>query len=151
MELYEKYAGQICRFLYSITGEWDTAEELTQETFARAWKNRDSFREEASVSSWLCGIAKNLWKEELRKRKREVPLSDDIPAPEPTDNEEKIRLYRAMQELDAETREVMLLRLTGDLSFRDIGEIMGHTEVWARTRFYRGKEKLITRLRGGVR
>lgn len=52
-------------------------------------------------------------------------------------------LYRAMQQLDAETREVIHLRLAGDFSFRDIGDILGHSEVWARVRFYRGKEKLV--------
>ncbi|ATG66364.1 hypothetical protein D9Y79_09670 [Campylobacter coli] len=48
-----------------------------------------------------------------------------------------------MQQLDAETREVIHLRLAGDFSFRDIGDILGHSEVWARVRFYRGKEKLV--------
>ena len=48
-----------------------------------------------------------------------------------------------MQQLDAETREVIHLRLAGGFSFRDIGEILGHSEVWARVRFYRGKEELV--------
>ena len=49
----------------------------------------------------------------------------------------------SFQQLDAETREVIHLRLAGDFSFRDIGDILGHSEVWARVRFYRGKEKLV--------
>ena len=47
-----------------------------------------------------------------------------------------------MQQLDADTREVIHLRLAGDFSFRDIGDILGKSEVWARVRFYRGKEEL---------
>lgn len=53
-----------------------------------------------------------------------------------------------MQRLDADTREVMHLRLSGDFSFREIGEILGRSEVWARVRFYRGKGEL-TKLLGG--
>ena len=53
-----------------------------------------------------------------------------------------------MQRLDADTREVMHLRLSGDFSFREIGEILGRSEVWARVRFYRGKSEL-TKLFGG--
>ena len=56
--------------------------------------------------------------------------------------ESRLALYRAMQQLDADTREVIHLRLAGDFSFRDIGDILGKSEVWARVRFYRGKEEL---------
>lgn len=51
-------------------------------------------------------------------------------------------LYRAMQRLDGDTREVIHLRLAGDFSFREIGDILEKSEVWARVRFYRGKEEL---------
>ena len=51
-------------------------------------------------------------------------------------------LYSAMQKLDADTREVIHLRIAGEFSFRDIGEILGRSEVWARVRFYRGKQEL---------
>ncbi|EPA5119826.1 EamA family transporter, partial [Campylobacter coli] len=67
----------------------------------------------------------------------------DNPTKEFENRQERFALYRAMQQLDAETREVIHLRLAGDFSFRDIGDILGHSEVWARVRFYRGKEKLV--------
>ena len=57
---------------------------------------------------------------------------------------------RALQKLAPETREVIYLRLAGEFSFGEIGEILGRSEVWARVRFYRGKEEL-TRLMGGDR
>lgn len=63
----------------------------------------------------------------------------DNPTKEFENRQERFALYRAMQQLDAETREVIHLRLAGDFSFRDIGDILGHSEVWARVRFYRGK------------
>ncbi len=57
-------------------------------------------------------------------------------------------LYRAMQQLDRDTREVIHLRLAGDFSFRDIGDILGRCEVWSRVRFYRGKQRLMEQLGG---
>lgn len=57
-------------------------------------------------------------------------------------SENKIKLYEALQKLDANTREVMYLRLTGDLTFKEIGQILHKNENWAKVTFYRGKQKL---------
>ena len=116
-------------------------------------KSLDTFRGDCSPQTWLCAIAKRLWYKELERRKRFAPLPEDAPAPdspvrETEERERRLALYRAMQRLDADTREVMHLRLSGDFSFREIGEILGRSEVWARVRFYRGKSEL-TKLFGG--
>ena len=151
-DLYKLHAQAVYRYLFSLIGEPDTAEELTQETFCQALKNIDTYRGESTPQVWLCAIAKRLWFKELERRKRTVfaeesdlsriAASDD-PAKAYEDQQQRLALYRAMQKLDAETREVIHLRLAGDFSFRDIGEILGHSEVWARVRFYRGKEELV--------
>lgn len=150
-DYYELYAQGVYRFLFSLICEGDTAEELTQETFYQALKNMDTYRGESSPQVWLCGIAKRLWYKELERRKRMVVLEESgfshIPAPgdpvkELEDKQDRMDLYRAMQKLDSQTREVIHLRLAGDFSFRDIGDILGRSEVWARVRFYRGKEAL---------
>ena len=57
-------------------------------------------------------------------------------------NDDKISLYRKMQKLDEKTREVIYLRITGELSFKEIGVILNKTENWARVTFYRGKNQL---------
>ena len=56
---------------------------------------------------------------------------------------EKVEIFRMLHQFDEVTREVMYLRLTGELSFAEIGSIMGKTENWARVTFYRGKQKLM--------
>ena len=56
--------------------------------------------------------------------------------------DEKINVFKQMQNLDEKTREVIYLRITGELSFKEIGSILNKTENWARVTFYRGKEKL---------
>ena len=150
-DFYELYARAVYRYLFSLIGEADTAEELTQETFYQALKSMNTYRGESTPQVWLCGIAKRLWFKELERRKRTVSVEEsdlsrmaapDDPAKEYEDRQERLALYRAMQKLDAQTREVIHLRLSGGFSFRDIGEILGRSEVWARVRFYRGKEEL---------
>ena len=132
-DIYSRYAQTVYRFLFSLSGSADTAEELTQETFYQALKSMDTYRGESSLQVWLCAIAKRLYFKELQRRSRHVQMDDT-----------------AMQQLDADTRKVIHLRLAGTFSFREIGEILGHSEVWARVRFYRGKESL-ARILGGDR
>ena len=57
-------------------------------------------------------------------------------------NDNKLKLYNALQKLDATAREVMYLRLTGELSFKEIGKILNKSENWARVTFFRAKQKL---------
>ena len=152
-DLYVQHAQAVYRYLFSLCGEADTAEELTQETFYRALRSLESFRGDCSPQTWLCAIAKRLWFQELSRRGRLAPLTEEAPAPDDPARETEERalrlsLYRAMQRLDGDTREVMHLRLAGDFSFREIGEILGRSEVWARVRFYRGKGEL-TKILGG--
>ena len=125
------------------------AEELTQETFYQAVRSIDRFDGKCKVSVWLCQIAKHLWYQQLRKQKREVPLSEegvDVPLPsaeeETLDRAGRLELLRQVHSLPEPCREVVYLRAFGDLSFREIGDVLGKTETWARVTFYRGKEKL---------
>lgn len=103
------------------------------------------------MSVWLCQIAKNIWFNEYRKNKKfkmesEENLfflaSDDETEATVITNENKMELYKKLQTLDDLTREVIYLRITGDLSFKEIGNILNRTENWARVTFYRGKQKL---------
>ena len=57
-------------------------------------------------------------------------------------NQGKLELYKKIQKLDEKTRDVIYLRITGDLNFKEIGDIFNKTENWARITFYRGKQKL---------
>ena len=158
-DVYEQYAKRVYRYLFSLTGSAEMAEELTQETFLQAIQNMDQYRGEASLWVWLCAIGKRLWFKELERRSRVTVAGEEtfrhVAAPydleqDYENRENRLALYRAMQRLDADTREVIHLRLAGDFSFREIGEILGRSEVWARVRFYRGKEEL-AKLIGGDR
>lgn len=158
-DIYQTHAQGVYRYLFALCREPDTAEELTQETFCQALKNLGTFRGDCAPQTWLCAIAKNLWHKELTRRSKTVfmdeaalaslPAGDD-PALEVEEQADRLRLYQAMQKLNPQTREVLYLRLAGEFSFREIGTILGRSEVWARVRFYRGKEEL-AQLMGGNR
>lgn len=146
-KIYRDYAELVYRFLLAKTGNESIAEELTQETFFQAVKCSDRFDESCKVSTWLCAIAKNQLASYLRKNHlyEEIDTVElSTPSAEDTyiDARQKVSLLKALHAVPEPYREVMYLRVFGELSFREIGEIMEKTENWARVTFYRGKEKL---------
>lgn len=140
-EIYLKHGKMVYGFLLTRTRNADLAEELTQETFYQAVKNIDRYEGRSSVSTWLCAIAKNLWYEHLRRQKQHVPLDEaeeiavDSAESELFHSWDSIQILRLVHHLDNPMREVMYLRLVGNLTFRQIGEIMEKSENWARVTF----------------
>ena len=150
-QLYEEYFQTVNKYLFCLTHNVDISEELTQETFYKAVKKINTYRGECKISVWLCQIAKNLWYDYCRKSKKVINTDEQeffkIQSPDKLEeqvilNDEKMSLYKKMQKLDEKTREVIYLRITGELSFKEIGTILNKTENWARTTYYRGKIKL---------
>ena len=143
---YRENARKVYRFLMSLCYEEETAEELTQETFYQAVRCADKYDGTCKVSTWLCQIAKHLWYRELEKRKKKgtSPLDKQMaPDEELCIREEKMELFRKVHVLDETAKEVVLLRVTGAFSFREIGELFGKNENWARVTFYRAKQKIV--------
>ncbi len=149
-QIYEQYFEIVNKYLFCLTHNNDISEELTQETFYKAVKKIDTYKGECKMSVWLCQIAKNLWYDQCKKNKKVISIGEELLEIQSNDtieekvisNDEKISLYRKMQKLDEKTREVIYLRITGELSFKEIGVILNQTENWARVTFYRGKNQL---------
>ena len=148
-QIYRQHARTVYRFLLAQCGDGDLAEELTQETFYQALRSIDRYDGSCKLSVWLCQIARHLWYQHLRRRGREAPMPDAPPErPAPSAEEDLLArqahlgLLRQVHELPEPYREVVYLRAFGQLSFREIGDVLGKTENWARVTFYRGKEKL---------
>ena len=149
-EIYKEYFETIYKYLFCLTKNGDISEELTQETFFKAVQKIDTFKGECKISVWLCQIAKNLWFDYYKKNKKIASSAIDLLNVEVLDtteerviaNQEKVFLYQRMQKLEPKTREVIYLRITGELSFKEIGTILNKTENWARVTFYRGKNQL---------
>lgn len=150
-DTYKKYADMVFKFLMSLCNDADMAEELTQETFYRAIKSTNGYDGTCKVSTWLCQIAKHLWYQELDKRRRKSTsmLDENIasnklsPEAEVSLLEEKMEFIKAVHILDEVAKEVVLLRITGAFSFKEIGEVFGRNENWARVTFYRAKQKIM--------
>ncbi len=153
-ELYREYGKIVHHFLLSVCHDAQLAEELTQETFLQAFLSLERFDGSCKISVWLCQIAKHLFYQHLAKSGREVPTEQaQMPEEKAVDNVEQnaiaklelMDMLKEMQKLAPQMREVIYLRVMGQLSFKEIGEVMGRSENWARVTFYRGKEQLLTK------
>lgn len=149
--VYKEYAVVVYKFLMSLCYEENLAEELTQETFYQAVQSSQRYDGSCKISTWLCQIAKHLWYREVerRKKKRTSPLTEDVLSKNKLMEddlllkEEKMELFRKVHVLDEVSKEIVLLRVTGAFSFREIGEIFGKNENWARVTYYRAKQKIM--------
>jgi RNA polymerase sigma-70 factor (ECF subfamily) len=150
-EYYREYGKKLYLYLLTLCNEPDTAEDLMQETFYQAMRHLGSYKGESSVFTWLCGIARNLWHGELRRRKYHPSAEPDAaeadPAPPPDKAAEQreisLELLRQLHGLPEQDKELILLRAAAGLSFRTIGEIFGRSENWARVTYHRARQKLI--------
>lgn len=150
---FEEYGDFVFKYLMSLCREETLAEELTQETFYRAIRSAGKFDGSCKVSTWLCQIAKHLWYQELdrRRRRREEPLRENG-MNDGLENaycrrEQTMEVMKAVHILEENAKEIFLLRSIGGFSFREIGEIFGRNENWARVTFYRAKQKVIQEVR----
>ena len=149
--IYNKYANSIKHYIFCITKDIGFAEDIMQETFVVAINQINKFRGDCEISVWLFSIAKKILYKKTKKNSiynmvpiDEFELADNISIEEDCINKDnKLKLFEALQKLDPNTREVMYLRLTGDLTFKEIGKILNRTESWAKVTFFRGKQKLI--------
>lgn len=162
-QVYRQHFQTVYRYLRFLTAKNDVlAEELCQETFYQAVKSVHRYRGECAMSTWLCRIARHVWMHDLRKKQRRKEVSLDYSLEQNAEDflfrylishadTEKAALnhidsqnaLRAIQRLEPIIRQVLLCRLVGELSFREIGDILGHTENWARVTFFRGRKKLM--------
>ena len=131
-KIYKEYFETVNKYLFCLTRNSDISEELTQETFYKAVKKINTYKGECKMSVWLCQIAKNLWIDQCRKNKKIANLSEEdlINITEQKSLEEKIISD------DEKTREVIYLRISGELTFKEIADILNKTETWARVTFY---------------
>ena len=150
--LYETCYMRVFSYVMTLTGDRTHAEEITQETFFRAFSRQSSFRGESDEVTWLCAIAKNFFLDEKKRQGRTEPIpeeeTDRGKSVEQTaeDRDTSFRIHMALHALEEPYREVFELRVFGELSFREIGMIFGKTENWARVTYHRSKIKLQERM-----
>lgn len=153
-EIYEQYFKDVYLFVLAMSQDAGVAEEMTQETFFKAFKNIHKFRKTCSVKTWLCQIAKNTYFTYLKKQKTLLPdlgsIDEGSMAEGHTDSaeliylrkDEALSLYKVLHYLEEPYKEVFTLRTLGELSFKEIGEIFDRKEGWARVTYHRAKLKI---------
>ena len=140
----------IFRFLMKLCGDVSLAEELTQETFFRAYMNISALRNEEKVAVWLCQIAKNTYFAWFNEQKRKQPISQLTPTDSTPDIAELFeekelagRAFSVLHALEEPYKEVFMLSVFGALSLKDISSMFGKSESWARVTYYRAKQKIM--------
>ena len=151
-EIYAKYYQSIYCYLLTLSKNSTIAEEITQETFYKALKNIKRYNPKYKMLTWLCNIAKNTYYTNYQKNKRYTELPDNLEENEKSiidkiiDSETNEILLKIIHNLDEPYKEVFTLRVYGEVSFKQIGDIFNKTESWARVTFYRSKLKIKEKL-----
>ena len=145
-EIYAQYYSVVYKYTLSLCRNEKMAEDVTQEAFFKALKNINQFIGHSKIETWLCQIAKNTYFSMYEKNKREAQIEltskvDDIEC-NLIAKETKFEVHKVVHGLEEPYKEIFLLRMFGELSFAQIGELFGKTESWARIIFYRAKLKI---------
>ena len=149
--VYRKHAEFVYKYLFSLCHEEDTAEELLQETFYQAIKSAKRYDGSCKVTTWLCQIAKHLWYQELERRRKyqsstlheNTIFEEKMVEEKLCQREQVMEIFQRVHILDETSKELFYLRVMGDFSFKEIGQIFNKNENWARVTFYRVKQKIM--------
>ena len=153
-KLFNDNQSFIFKYLMKLAGDVSLAEELTQETFFRAYMNYASLKDPEKASVWLCTIARNAYYTWYQAQKKTEALDDfnQICAPDCIEDafirkELSQKALLCLHELEDPYKEVFMLSVFGGFSLKDISKIFNKSESWARVTFYRAKQKLSERMR----
>ena len=146
-EVYELYFKDVYKYVLALCRDEHMAEEVTQETFFKALRSIDSFRGQCKLYVWLCQIAKNTYFSMAAKNKtggmEELPENaEDALESALLTKESAFEIHRVLHELEEPYKEVFSLRVFGELSFKQIGQLFGKTESWARVTYHRARLKI---------
>jgi RNA polymerase sigma-70 factor (ECF subfamily) len=149
--LVERYWNGLYRWLYHLTHDGHTAEDLAQEAFLKAYRGLASFRAGSHFRAWLFRIAHNSFLNQRRGAARcNQPVPEQVADSEAGPDEQAVqretlqRLSQAVGRLPPEFRSAFLLRVEEGLSFREVAQVLGITEQTARWRVFKARQKLLT-------
>ena len=147
-EVYREYFRDVELYLLALCRDAQLAAELTAQVFFTALKKYPEFRGECHVKTWLCAIGRNLYLSHLRKAGKDLPLEESMIDPGVSieerleDHDQAMRIHKVLHGLPEPYKEVFSLRVFGQLSFAQIGEVFGKTANWACVTYHRAKSKI---------
>ncbi|MCD8328675.1 MAG: sigma-70 family RNA polymerase sigma factor [Ruminococcus sp.] len=144
----------VYRYALSLCKNEQDAEDIASETFLKAMKSKDSFKQESSLYTWLCAIAKNIWLNNLKKRQKAVSSDslEQIASEEGSfedridDKELAMSIHKVLHEISEPYKGVFSLRVFGQLSFSEIASLFGKTDSWARVTYHRARKMISVKL-----
>ena len=150
--LYERYAPEVRRFALFLSGNVAVADDITSETFVRVWTSTGTIRE-STMKAYLFAIARNLYRDLLRRNRPRAELDESLPDPRPNIDArlehatELAAVLRAMQDLPEVDRAALVMRASEEMPYEDIAEALGLSVSAVRVKVHRARVKLM-RLRG---
>lgn len=146
-QLVKAYASDLFRYAFWLSKDRDTAEDLVQETFSRAWKAIDNLKDEKAAKSWLITILRRENARRFEKYQPElVEVEDELMADkvqyEPDEKIERQLLYQAILSLEPQFKEPLLLQVQWGFSGEEIAEQLGLKLATVNTRLFRAREQL---------
>lgn len=151
--LYARFAPQVGRFLADLLGDRAAAADATQETFVRAFRRLGTLRDDARLAPWLFGIARYVYLEHKKARRRDAEPEDDgrvertTPESMLLGREAAGVVSRALSGLSDDRRAALLLRVDHHLAYEDIAELLGWSLAKVKIEIHRGREALRAALR----
>jgi len=153
-DLYNRYAPDVYRFAHWLTGNPEDAQDITSETFVRAWTAPEEPRME-TVKAYLFTIARNLHRRQWRRQSRLELLDVSMPpqAAQPDETavnlDEFRRTLEAVHSLPEIDKTVLLLRAEQEMSYEDIAAVTGLSIAAAKVKVFRFRSSGLTRVCGG--
>lgn len=155
-QIYQTYFRDVYLYLRRLSNNENLAEEIASETFFKAMQSVGSFRGECDIRVWLCQIAKNCYFSYLKKQRRyagmedtdtvlEMAASEDIEAWFEKESD-AMQIHLSLHRLPEPYKEVFMLRVFGELSFKQIAGIFQKTENWACVTYHRARQKIIKQM-----
>ncbi len=155
-QLYNTYFNDVYLYIRRLSGDEHIAEEITSETFLKAIKSIEGFRDDCDVRVWLCQIAKNNYYSHLKKSRKNISISEiemsELPDISPGIEEQFIkqdeiqRIQKVLHDIDEPYKEVFMWRVYAELSFKEIAQIFGKSDNWACVTYHRARKIIIRRL-----
>jgi len=146
-DLYERYSSDVYRFAVHLSGDRMLAEDITSETFLRAWSSRAPIRQD-TVKAYLFTIARNVYRHELRRRTRHVePVAEPVAAgPDPRERAEQADalavVLGALRQLPEPDRAALLMHTQDGLPYEQIARTLGVSLAAVKVRVHRARLKL---------
>jgi len=147
-DIYQRYAQDVHRFAFYLSGDQSLAEDITSETFARLWASDEKMIRALTVKAYLFTIARHLYIESRRSAARHVEIDPGLP--EPGTSPEMQAIYKSelrevlklLQEMPEADRAALLMRAQQGMCYEDIARVLGISLAAVKVKIHRARLRL---------